>query len=283
MYFIITRFPETVRIFLKKHVPVLCLSCLIVILAVLASDTAYLTIELTGTERNHIQVFWSTRSNNYSEARSIKIPTREGRRIYSFALQNALFIKRVRIDLQQGKGEAIPKPILLHSIRYSFNGMFKGGEFDSSLKGIHLEQGIQEVSGKNNNEKIIFTQIDPIMDFEMRIQPVYSRMIIPVLFMLLLHSIIISSFFQGKKNRYKIEFVMQKGRENAIKGLNSVLKNNGIQYQCIQLTTSQEEVTLQYAIESKSIPTLYTILAQVSSEQRMIRLNIVANRSGEIA
>lgn len=272
-------------IFLKRHVPVVIIAITLVSLAAVAFDTAYLKIDLTTYKNNHLQVFWAGSSNKYAGEQSVRVRTSKGRKMYTIPLENALWIKRVRIDLQEEFRKKRPKPVILHSISYDFKWFFYGNSFQDDFADINFFQGIKRivpVKRDRHARKIFFSHGDPALDFKLTFKPVCFHFLLPVLALMFLHFIFPSSWLKGRKNTYRINIFFLEDEEHLEKKLYTLLRKNRIKFKVIQISIAAEKVQLQMAVTVKSIASFYEALTLVGGEKLIKNCHIVANRSGEI-
>ncbi len=257
---------------------------IVLVLAIFASDTAYFSLEISGVEKNRLQIFWSNSSGGYSEEQSINIPTYSGKNTYLFSVKNILFVDRIRIDLQQSHTPNPPKPIILHSFSYSFPWFFKGKVFSSNLEEIQIIQGIKtSPASEGTGNRISFTHPDPILDFSITIQPLYQHVILPILLALLIHYMITSSLVQGTKNGFKVEVLLPSNEEKCISEIFSHFNENNIHPSLYRVIGDKKNIRVQFLIKTTSILMVKNILSHYMDQKTISQFQIVASRSGEVA
>jgi hypothetical protein len=276
-----------VSIFIKKHIAAFLFSFILVGLTVPAFDTVNLVVELTGFENNMLQVFWSEEVDIYSEKNSITILTTKGRKAYVIPLKNALYLDRVRIDPQQGTEGKSPKPILLHSISYHFNWFYKGCVLDNNFKGIVSIQGFSWPLQDSTTDEVIFTHNDPTLEFEIRPRLRYLQLLMPFLSFLgiyfLIAYLISMPFIKGKKSLYQVDMIMLEDDQKKVAEILDELKNKHVFSRIDEVSLSANRFRLQFVSEQKSISSIYAVLKNFGTRGKVSRLQIIANRGGEIA
>ena len=258
---------------------VLCL--ILVALGVLAADTAYLTIDLTSQKRNHIQIFWTGEDGVYSQKKSITEVSRKGRNQYVFPITDALFVKNVRVDLQQGRKGRLPRPVSLHSMKCEFKWLFASWEFSPNLEDLQNKKGIEKESTEDDPHRIVFTDPDPHFEFQMELKPKYYQLILPLFFILGLHYLLVTYLLKERKNRYLIDLEIQDSDYNFQNNLSAKLQQMNISSRMVQASVDGSKSKIRIEAVTHSAALLRSAVSEVFGTESITRLQIVAARSGE--
>ncbi len=267
---------------LKKHLPVLLLSVILVGLSVAASDTAYLTIEMTSREQNFIQIFWAGEDGQYSTQRTSTLVSEKGHNGYSFPLHDALLIKKVRVDLQQGKGDIPPAPVEVHAIGYSFKWLFRGRHFAGNIDDLDAVKGTAAAKIGDNAEKMIFTDADPQLEFDLKIRPIAYQFFLPICFFLSMHFLLSRYLLKGKKGRYFLDMVIGGDYQKVLNAFLEVLQRKRISYRILQSSLAGDTMQVLFQIDIQSAELLRTLLQDAAVKNHLRSVRCDATRSGEI-
>lgn len=268
------------KLFLKKHIPVLFLAVVLTAMAVLAVDTAYLTVDLTAKKRNHIEVFWAGEDQPISKKRSLKVVTRPGRNRYVIPLKDAISLRVIRVDLQQGKGKRKPSTISLHHLSIGFKWFFHGIDLMGVIENPSLARGMERNPTAEDPDELLFLGADPRLEFELDMKPKYLHLIIPLIFMLFLHLLISTLAPSARKNRYIIDLELHGSGEGFLERLTVLMKDMKLSWSMNVSHFEQDRIRLQFEVDLHSVSSMKAVIQEADCDDALYHLSIVAKRGG---
>lgn len=264
-----------------KHLPALTLAISIVAFAILISDTIFVEVEMTGAEPNTLQIFWSDEKGRIGEKRSKQFPTGKFKKKYSLTLAHGLQIKRMRIDLQGGVGNVLPKDIILHSISVSSRWFYQKREFNKGLAGFDAVSGMKSYQGENGEYHISFTNNDPILEFDLDLQFHYFRLFLVLFSLFGLHFAISSSMVKGRKRSLlvRVECVLE---DIEVDELLALWKKKKLLSRPVRCSCDNNKYAIYFLTSVVPVEKLYKQLKESGTQVSFLNMQVVANRSGEV-
>lgn len=263
------------NLLVRRHGLVFAMMATLLLFAVLASDTATLTVEMETQEKNFLQVFWAAYGGNYSEEHSVKVETKPGRNSYRVRLDDALNIHRIRVDFQQGTAEEVPAAAQLIAMSYSFKWLFDGQTFDREIKeqvsvnGVEIKDGTSDSLGE-----LYFTEPDPKVEFVPSMNPRYMHLFYAFMAMAAVHCLCHYVLMLGRKNRFMMRIVSRKPEIINELSYRKLKSAHGLKVTGLKLCkVTEEEAVLAFACPS--VDELHRFISVVKKDLDPLNIRVV--------